>query len=252
MSDLAIDRRSPIPFYVQLKEAIVDLIATGGYEPGDRLPGEMELCEQYDVSRTVVRQALLELELEGHIRREKGRGTFVADRHSTRGIGGTLVGAFEDIQSGGGEQRSRVLRRGIIPASSGVARDLGVDEGEDVVEIERLREIDGTPWAFTRTQLPLDIGRPLLDVALEDVSLFGILEREFGVRFDRARRAVEADIAHEPIASLLGVAPGAPLLVMHSISFDDSGRPIERFTGHHRGDRGRLEIEVRNGSLLSS
>ncbi len=249
MSDLAIDRRSPIPFYVQLKEAIVDLIATDGYEPGDRLPGEMELCEQYDVSRTVVRQALLELELEGHIRREKGRGTFVADRHSTRGIGGTLVGAFEDIQSGGGEQRSRVLRRGIIPASSGVARDLGVDEGEDVVEIERLREIDGTPWAFTRTQLPLDIGRPLLDVTLEDVSLFGILEREFGVRFDRARRAVEADIAHEPIASLLGVASGAPLLVMHSISFDDSGRPIERFTGHHRGDRGRLEIEVRNGSL---
>ncbi|WP_308798534.1 GntR family transcriptional regulator [Agromyces silvae] len=241
-----VDRRSPIPFYLQLKDAIVADIARRALEPGDRLPGEMEMCEHYDVSRTVVRQALLELEREGFVRREKGRGTFVGDPHSSRGIGGALVGTFEDIQSNAGEQHSSLLRRGLVSASPQVARDLGIDEGVEVVEIERLREVDGSPWAYTRTQLPLDIGRPLLDIPLEDVSLFGILEREYGVRFDHAKRSVEADVASEAVANALGVAVGAAMLIMRSLSFDADGRAIERFAGWHRGDRSRLDIEVRN------
>ncbi|RII95567.1 GntR family transcriptional regulator [Clavibacter michiganensis] len=239
-----IDRRSALPYYSQLKQLVRDDIASRGLEPGDRLPGDHELCELYGVSRTVVRQALQELEHEGAIRREKGRGTFVGDPRSSRGFGGALVGTFEDIQSAEGAQRSVVVRKGIVPASPQVARDLGLDEGAEVIEIERIREVDAVPWAFTRTQLPFDIGRPLLDVPLEDVSLFGILERQFGIRFERASRSIEADAATETVAASLGCPVASPVLVLRSISFDGAGRPIERFTGYHRGDRSRLDIEV--------
>jgi GntR family transcriptional regulator len=248
MSDVpaTIDRRSPVPFYSQLKALMLADIAARGLEAGDRIPTERELCDTYDVSRTVVRQTLLELEHEGVISREKGRGTFLADRRTSAGFGGALVGTFEDIQSEEGHQHSRVVRRGIVPASQRIADDLGVGEGAEVVEIERIREVDGVPWAFTRTHLPLDIGRPLLDVPLEDVSLFGILERQFGVTFDRARRSFVAEQASQQVAEALDVDPGAPILVMRSVSFDESGRAVERFAGFHRGDLSRLDVEVQH------
>lgn len=241
---LQIDKRSPLPFYAQLKQLIRDDIAVRGLEPGDKLPGEHELCSRYDVSRTVVRQALLELEHEGVISREKGRGTFVGDPRTSRGFGGALVGTFEDIQSDSGEQRSHVVSRSIVTASEAVAADLDLDEGAQVVEIVRIREVDGVPWAYTRTHLPLGIGEPLLGIELEDVSLFGVLEREFGIRFERALRSVEARPASAEVAEALGVETGSALLVMRSVSFDGNGQPIERFVGFHRGDRGRLSIEV--------
>lgn len=246
---MTIDRRSVVPFYSQLKSLMLADIAARGLEPGDRLPTERELCDTYDISRTVVRQTLQELENEGVIRRDKGRGTFLEDRRSSRGFGGALVGTFEDIQSEEGHQHSRVVRRGIVAAPSRVAEDLEIDEGDDVVEIERIREVGGIPWAFTRTHLPLDIGRPLLGVPLEDVSLFGILEREFGVRFERARRSFVAEQASQQVADALDVAVGSPILVMRSTSFDADGRPIERFAGFHRGDLSRLDVEVQHNQI---
>jgi GntR family transcriptional regulator len=229
--------------YWQLKARIVRAIEDRGLPPGSRLPGDHELCGQYGVSRTVVRQALRELEVEGVIRREKGRGTFVADRRTARGFGNALIGTFEDIQASG-RQESVVLRRELVAATAVVAGDLGLAEGDRVVEIERLRLVEGEPWALTRTQLPRDVGEQLLDVDLRNVSIYGVLEREFGVQFERAQRTVEAEVVGADVADVLGVAPGSAVLVMHSVSFDPTGRPIERFTGIHRSDRNRLDIEV--------
>lgn len=239
-----VQRRSSEPYYAQLKQLIRDDIAARGLEPGDRLAGEHELCSVYEVSRTVVRQALLELEHEGTIDREKGRGTFVGDPRTSRGLGGALVGTFEDIQANAGEQRSHVVSRSIVPANERVAADLDLPPRSKVVEIERLRSVEGEPWAYTRTQLPLDVGAPLLDIELEDVSLFGILERRFGIRFERATRSIEALQASERVAHVLGVVEGSPVLVMRSVSFDGHDRPIERFVGFHRGDRSRLTVDI--------
>ena len=73
-----IDRSLPIPVYYQLKVLIQSQIETGELRPGDKVPTEAELCERYDISRTPVRQALLELVREGLLTRRAGRGTFVA------------------------------------------------------------------------------------------------------------------------------------------------------------------------------
>ncbi|MFD5897789.1 MULTISPECIES: GntR family transcriptional regulator [unclassified Streptomyces] len=240
-----INRRSAVPFYSQLKDLILADIQSRGLEPGDRLPGDFELCQQYDVSRTVVRQAMGELEHEGVIRRERGRGTFLADTHAPGVLGHALIGYFEDIQSGSGTHHTVVRRKGLVPASAAVAKDLAVKVGEMVVEVERVRSIDGAPWALTLTQFPLSVGEGLLTADVDDLSLFGVLEQRFGVRFDHARRLIEAGVAAGEVADVLGLSAGAPVLVMRSVSYDAAGRPLERFTGHHRGDLSRLEVDVR-------
>jgi multiple sugar transport system substrate-binding protein len=72
-----IDPSQPIPIYYQLKTLILEDIASGRYQPGDRIPTEVELCAQYEISRTPVRRALAELADEGVIFRHRRRGTFV-------------------------------------------------------------------------------------------------------------------------------------------------------------------------------
>lgn len=74
---MAIDPAQPIPLYFQLKTLLLEEILGGRYGPGDRLPTEHELCEQYAISRTPVTRALSELADEGVILRHRRRGSFV-------------------------------------------------------------------------------------------------------------------------------------------------------------------------------
>jgi DNA-binding GntR family transcriptional regulator len=66
-----------IPLYYQLENLLREKIVSGELEPGDKLPTELELIEQYGVSRITVRQALQALADEGLIERKQGRGTVV-------------------------------------------------------------------------------------------------------------------------------------------------------------------------------
>ncbi len=75
-----IDRDSPVPIYRQLKEIIKRRIAHGEFKPGERISTEYELCREFSISRTSVRQALLELTQEGYLYRHQGSGTFVNHR----------------------------------------------------------------------------------------------------------------------------------------------------------------------------
>src|SRR5690606_13631273 len=77
---MSVERNSPIPLYFQLAESLRAAIDSGIYGPGSKLPTESELCEQYDVSRSVVRQALQSLARDNLIETERGRGAFVLER----------------------------------------------------------------------------------------------------------------------------------------------------------------------------
>lgn len=79
-----IDRSLPIPLYYQLKTMIIKQIERGELRPGDKVPTEEELCEYYDISRTPVRQALLELVNEGVLTRRAGMGTFITAKGANK------------------------------------------------------------------------------------------------------------------------------------------------------------------------
>lgn len=241
---LGIDRRSPSPMYHQLKHRIIDTIARQGMKPGDLLPGEHRMCEQYGVSRTVVRQALAQLEHEGVIDRVKGKGTFVARQKTPESLVHTLAGLYEEVAARGGHVHSEVFRQAVEPAPDEVADELRLDPGVPVVVIERLRYVDGEPWSLSTTWMPEAVGRFALDVDLADRSLYGVLA-EHGIRAARGVRSAEAAVADADQGRLLGVGEGSPLLVLRSVSFDADDRPIEFFVAYHRGDRSRFEFQLR-------
>ncbi len=239
-----IDRSSVLPYYHQLKQLLVREIEHRGLLPGDLLPGDNALCDTYDVSRTVVRQALTELEFEGVIERVKGKGTYVARPKTAEGLVQSLTGLFEDVAARGGHLRSEVRTLEVVPADTQVAADLQIEPDSPVVLLERLRFVEEQPWVLTVTHLPHHLARGLEDEDLTDRSLYAVLEDTYGVRLARGRRSVEASAAPQPLASALGVATGAPVLVLRSLSYDADGKPVESFVAYHRGDRSRFEVDL--------
>jgi GntR family transcriptional repressor for pyruvate dehydrogenase complex len=70
--------RRGMRLYELVAEQVEETILSGQLASGDRLPSESELCEQFSVSRTVVREAIKVLTDKGLVRPEPGRGTFVS------------------------------------------------------------------------------------------------------------------------------------------------------------------------------
>ena len=239
-----IDRSSPLPFYHQLKQILTSDIRVRNLQPGDRLPGDHELCSTYDVSRTVVRQALSELEVEGVIERVKGRGTFVARPKTAERLVQSLTGLYEDVAARGGRLRSDVRRLEVVPADGQVAEDLQIDVGQPVIALERLRFVDDEPWVLTTTHVPESLAPGLVDDDLTSASLYALLEGRYGVQLVWGRRSLEATTARSALARDLGISRGGSVLVLRSVSYGVGDRPVETFVAFHRGDRSRFEVEL--------
>lgn len=244
MTGRRIDRRSPLPYYAQLKRLLAERLDTE-ITAGDRLPGEVALCDAYGVSRTVVRQALDELEAEGRVVRRKGQGTFAAARKTDETLFQSLTGLYEDVTARGDELRSDVRELAVIPAPAEVATELNLTEGTPVVCLERLRRVGGEPWVLARTYLPTDIAPGILDEDFDRQSLYGLLEDKYGVELDHGRRLVEAVPASAALAEALGLLPRDPVLLLRSTAWDVTGRPVEYFAAYHRGDRSRFQVHLR-------
>ncbi|GAA1393969.1 GntR family transcriptional regulator [Luteococcus peritonei] len=241
---LEIDRGSAMPFYHQLKHILLVRMEAEGLAGGDRFWSDHELCARYGLSRSVVRQALSELESEGVVERTRGKGTFVVPRKTEHGLARTAGGLFDVAAARGLRLTSRVLRQEVVPASDVVGANLAVDPGEPVVVIERVRSLEGEPCVRTSTWLPLRRVPGLEAVDLTDDSLYRVLREQYGIAFGGASRSVEAAAASSETASLLGLSQGAPILLLRSTQRDAEGEPIETYVAHHRGDRSRFDLEI--------
>ena len=90
---------SPIPLYHQLLEIFYDYLNSGVWAPGEKIPTEKELTEEFKVSLITVRRALFVLEEEGRIVRKQGKGSFVSDRKmlkSSKGLDGVELFNIHD------------------------------------------------------------------------------------------------------------------------------------------------------------
>lgn len=239
-----IDFKSNIPYYVQLTNRIKDKILQKTWAPGCQIPGEMDLCNEYGVSRTVVRQALRELALDGLITRRKGKGTFVAELKISEGLAQKLTGFYQDMIERGLKSSTKVLHQGVVSCTEKVAGYLQIPAGTKVININRLRFVEDAPIHLVNSFVPFDLCPHLADVDLTDRSLYEFLEHECGLFIARGRRFIEAVAASEVESTLLQIEHGAPLVMLDSISYLETGTPVEYYHAVHRGDRTRFEVEL--------
>jgi GntR family transcriptional regulator len=240
----AINFESHIPYYIQLMEILNEKVKQKTWLPGDQIPGEQDLCELYKISRTVVRQSLRELELQGVINRQKGKGTFISMPKISEGLVQKLTGFYQDMVERGLKPVTRVLHQNVVPCPEKVGQFLNLAPETMILDIQRLRFINDEPIQLVTTYIPFDLCPTLATIDLTNRSLYEYLEKECNIFIAKGRRYIEAVIANETEADLLDVERGAPLLMLDSISYMENGTPVEYYHAVHRGDRSRFEVEL--------
>jgi GntR family transcriptional regulator len=207
--------------------------------PAGVLPGETELMLSFSASRRVVRDALAMLRDEGLVERVQGTGTFsVASKvqHSYTHLHGPKP------SRGAGAVTHHVLAVAEETAPPRVAERLGVPPGGRCAVVEFVTTLGAEPYSACTAYLHVEM-LPLLSGVRSFPDWYGLIEsgdREIGV----TEQAVEAILADELVADLLGVAPGAPLMLFERRIRDRAGRTLEYAFVRIRGDRLALLAEL--------
>jgi|SRR5579863_422164 len=237
-----IDRNSPIPLYFQLISFIQCKIKANEWNPGQLLPSEQELCTRFGISRTVVRQALSELERKGFVTKHNGKRSTVAFPKYEGGLMQSLRGFYEDAVAKGQKPSTKVLEFAVVPAKAEVAEALRIAENDPVIKLNRLRFLDGEPEVLVVTYLPEKRCPALLAEDLSQQSLYEVIARKYGYRIAKGSRSIEATALGGADARMLNVKPGSPALLLKSIGLLEDGTPLEYFVAKHRGDRSKFEV----------
>ena len=232
-----LNAESHSPLYKQLTRKLRDDIALGVYPVHSRIPTEQELCRIYQVSRVTVRKALAELNQEGLLRRQQGKGTFVSVPRLCKDL--KDVTSFNDsCRMMNCTPSTRVIHAQLAYATQKDRRDLLCQE-EQVVETLRLRMADGTPVMLEQNHFPLKYDF-LLEADLTG-SLYAIL-REQGLEAEQAVHEISLTYATAAQARYLGVNEGDALLNLNEIIYDQYGRPLHTSKQLIRGDRFTFRI----------
>lgn len=232
----------------RVREELEDRISRGELAPGEQLPTERELRDEFGVSRVTVRRALASLSDEGLVYAIQGRGTFVASGRLAEPPN-TLQSFHELVANEHVTVGAQPLRVDTRAASIDEAEKFGIAPGAPLFELVRLRTLDELPVAIDSTTLPLSIDPELPGLDWSQESLYARL-----VGADHAPvaadYAVEARAADASVASLLAATPGSPVLVAESEVSDAAGRVIVIGVITYRGDRYRFRSRLAAGSTM--
>ncbi len=231
-----LNRRHPLPLYLQLEESLRADILARRLQPHQQLPSEREMCDHYRVSRMTVRQAMLALARDGLVYSRVGKGTFVSEPKIDQQLK-TLTGFSQEMQARGCKPTSQVLEAKIVPAADAIAQALHLPPAAHVILLVRVRLADSSPLAIETVHLPQSFCPDLLRHDFATESLYAVLEREYGYRLTRAEQTLEAGLAGPREVALLQVQPRAPILIMERRTFTDQNVPIEHVHSSYRGDR---------------
>jgi GntR family transcriptional regulator len=240
---ISLSKALPVPLYYQLKTILLEQIRTGGMKPNDRLPAEDDLAATYGVSKATVRQALNELAVAGVLRREQGRGTFVAEPKLAQGPR-ELTSFTEEMNNLGFRPTSKVLTQDVIEAEADVAEKLRIEKGTPVVRLKRLRIADGKPMGIQTAYIPVELAPGLAGEDFSEESLYSVLERKYGLLPVRAQETYFAVLLEQDEASLLKVAATSPGIAAERVTYLASGQTLELVYSIMRGDRYKIVLDL--------
>jgi GntR family transcriptional regulator len=213
-----------LPSYQRIRHALRQELERGALAPGDRMPTERELVQRFGVAHMTVRHAIDGLVREGLVVRRRGSGTFVVRTRPMFRSAKRLQGFTQELGDAG--VRGRVIRQREIQPDHAVAEALAMSWNGVVVELLRVRTVDGTPASLQQAFIPLRLAPGLARDDMTDRSLYQYLA-DAGLTLERAKQRMFAVAAEAWHAELLEVPVATPLLATERLSRDSANHPVE-------------------------
>lgn len=235
---------SVIPLYYQLKERLKESIDGGRWVPGDKIPSENQLMDQYSVSRNTAKKAIEELVQEGALYRIQGKGTFVAKPKLQQSLMG-FYSFSKVLKEKGMNPKDIILAIKEVTPTSKVKEGLQLTNDENVIEMKRLRCADDEPYILESSFIPKSIIPDMEKLKqVGQISLYDLLEQEFNVVVSRAKEAFEPVLIRADESEYLQTKEGLPALLLERTAYDAKGLPVEFCQSIVRGDRCRFYTEL--------
>jgi GntR family transcriptional regulator len=233
---------------VSVHEELRQGIEQGRFLPGSRLPSEPELAAELHVSRATLREALRALEGEGMLRRRRGSGTYVAELPRVANSLDLNFGVTEAIRSAGMRAGITQGRHWTEPASAAEAARLGLEPGQDVVVIERVRTAEETPVVLSRDIFPSGLigGRTAVIDEMLRRSIYDVLEADLGIVIHHGVASFRPVRADHAVASRLGVPRGELLLYIWQVDYSEEDAAVLSSHEFHLADAFNFSV-VRRG-----
>jgi len=220
-----------------------DLLRRNSFPPGSRLPGERELATRVGVSRSTLRKALDLHADRGSLDRWPKRGWFVPP-HVLGEPPSTLQSFSEMARARGLAPGARVLSARERPAAFEEASRLRIAPAASVLELSRLRTLDGVPVCVDVSVIVLAKVPRLAQTDMTDRSLYETIEELSNARIERSSYTVRADACGQSLADLLGIAAGSPVLIGEELTHLADGSPILAGTMSYRADAYRFQADL--------
>ena len=211
--------------YLQVRDALLQRIASGAWKPGSAIPNESDLAREMGVSAGTVRRALQVMEADRLVARRQGRGTFVKD-HTCDAQADRLSNLrTADGQRANGQVLSVEIRT--ATANELECARLGLHADDTVYRIHRVRHHRGRVFTVEDVTLPavlfpgLAADKPIADS-------IGVLAQEYGILLGNVEERISMRVPPAAVANTLLVAPDTPVMVLDRVVFMlDHGRLVE-------------------------
>jgi GntR family transcriptional regulator len=223
------------PLYYQIEREILGNINLGHLQPGDRLPSETEIVQQYQVSRITARRVLEDLVKQGVAYSQQGRGTFIAVPR-IREVSGFLSYS-EDIRARGLIPSSQVLFFDLVDLDEAMQKKMQTKPGEKAFCLKRIRLADNKPMVIETAYLPTSLCPQLMEEDFSTSSLYCVLREKFGIYPTWADAEIVAGQATPEEAVYLGMQPGMPVLCADRLTYTRTYTVIESVRSVYCGDR---------------
>jgi GntR family transcriptional regulator len=218
------------------------------YKQGERLPSEDDLCREFGASRITIRQAVGRLVDLGFVTRRRGSGTFVSARQEERPPETVkFTAALEDLfaQVETVSTKSAQITEEQPPID--VRTLMGLDEEARVVVVRRVRAFRDQVFSLTTNYLPRHVRAKLSESDLYRYPLLQLLEERLHVDFRYADQLMEARLADEDVAKMLGIRFGDPALFVERLMYAEGPRPFEVVRSYYRADVYRYQLRLTRG-----
>lgn len=233
-------------FWSRIAQQLSDAIGQGLYTPGERLPSEHVLAEQFGVNRHTIRRSLAHLGQRGLVRSTQGRGTFVEAFAVDLALG-KRTRHRQSLAQAGVRGSLRVLQSRTVLALADQAQALQLSVGSPLLCLQVLGEGAGQPLHVSERYFPLPRFAGLADAVAHSGSITEAFAKHGVSDYQRHESRISARLPSPEVAALLCQVHSRPVLLVSSVNIDPQGVPIEFALAWFAGDR--VSLTVKNDEL---
>lgn len=242
-----INKYNNVPLYSQLKYLIIQKIESGEYQSESKIPSEQELCEQYDISRPTVRQAVSELTNNGYLYKQKGKGTFVAktktkvDIKNYNGFTDSILDSQDPSQHN--ILSIRAIKKEEASCLENAFGTLSHSQQREFAEVRFVTVDQNNILSLNTSYIPLGLFPEIIDDIKAKKPSYDILRGKYPLLPVRTKSSLEVIYTDQSEAHYLQVQPGHPLLKVENLLYSKNGQPVEYVVAKYRADKCLLIFE---------